>query len=48
MELDAALAQSLQDLAETEDQSSWSIMEEDPVHVSLDGLDIFKLEPACN
>lgn len=47
MELDAALALSLRDLAKAEDQSSPSIMEEDPIHVSLDGLDIFKLETAC-
>lgn len=47
MELDVALALSLQDLVDVEDQNSPSIMEEDPVHVNLDGLDILKLETAC-
>lgn len=47
MELDAALALSLQDTVAEEDQSLPTVMEEDPEKVSLDGLDIFKLETAC-
>lgn len=47
MDLDAALALSLNDSEYMEDQNIPTIMDEDPENVSLDGLDIFKLEMAC-
>lgn len=47
MDLDAALALSLQEAADEDDQSSPIIMEEDPENIILEGLDIFKLETAC-
>lgn len=47
MDLDAALALSLQEAADEEDQISPIIMEEDPENIILEGLDIFKLETAC-
>jgi len=47
MELDVVLALSLHDNAYMEDQNTPTIMEEDPENVSLEGLDILKLETAC-
>eukprot|EP00253_Pinus_taeda_P016416 PITA_16416 len=47
MELDAALALSLQDDVPEECQNIPTTMEEDPETVSLEGLDILKLETAC-
>lgn len=47
MELDAALALSLQDDIPEECQNIPTTMEEDPETVSLEGLDILKLETAC-
>jgi len=47
MDLDAALALSLHDITYMEDQNNTTIMDEDPENVSLDGLDILKLETTC-
>lgn len=47
MELDAALALRLHDNTIGEDQKNPTIMDEDPKNVSLEGLDILKLETTC-
>lgn len=47
MDLNAALALSLNDSDYMEDKNTHTIMDEDPENVSLDGLEIFKLETAC-
>ncbi len=47
MELDVALALSLHDNIIVEDQNTPTIMNEDPENVSLEGLDILKLETSC-
>jgi len=47
MELDAALALSIHDNTIVEDQNIPTKMDEDPESVSLEGLDILKLETAC-
>lgn len=47
MELDAALALSLHDNINMEDQNNPTNMEEDLENVSVEGLDILKLETTC-
>jgi len=47
MELDAALSLSLHDNIEMEDENIPTIMDEDLENVSLEGLDILKLETTC-
>ena len=47
MYLDAFLALSLHDSAYMEDHDTPTIMDEDLENVSLDGLDILKLETTC-
>lgn len=47
MDLDAALALSLHEEATEDPQNIPIIMEEDQETVSIDGLDILKLEEAC-
>lgn len=47
MDLDAALALSIQEGHSDDPQDTPINMEEDPETVSLDGLDILTLEAAC-
>lgn len=47
MELDIALALSMQQPSKEEDQNTPIHMEEEPESVDLEGLDILKLEAAC-
>ena len=47
MEIDAALALSMQHQSKEEEQNAPIHMEEEPESVDLEGLDILRLEVAC-